>query len=95
MNQGLVPYRFPFLRKRSKVKECCTIKHFFNLIWGKLGYFNEAPFTKGLPKESPDRLGQYIGWKMVRKYMEQHSDLPLEKLLNVPFAQIMQAYKID
>ena len=61
----------------------------------KLGYFNEAPFTKGLPKESPDRLGQYIGWKMVQKYMEQNPDLPLEKLLNIPFAQIMQAYKID
>lgn len=61
----------------------------------KLGYFNEAPFTKGLPKESPDRLGQYIGWKMVHKYMEQNSDLPLEKLVNVPFAEIMQAYKID
>jgi len=61
----------------------------------KLGYFNEAPFTKGLPKESPDRLGQYIGWKMVKKYMEQNSDLPLEKLVKVPFAQIMQAYKID
>lgn len=61
----------------------------------KLGYFNEAPFTKGLPKESPDRLGQYIGWKMVRKYMEKNPDLPLEKLVKVPFAQIMQAYKID
>ena len=61
----------------------------------KLGYFNEAPFTKGLPKESPDRLGQYIGWKMVRNYMEQNPDLPLEKLLKVPFAQIMQTYKID
>lgn len=61
----------------------------------KLGYFNEAPFTKGLPKESPDRLGQFIGWKMVKKYMESHSDLPLEKLLKVPFAEIMQSYKID
>ncbi len=61
----------------------------------KLGYFNEAPFTKGLPKESPDRLGQYIGWKMVKKYMEANSELPLEKLVKVPFAQIMQAYKID
>jgi hypothetical protein len=61
----------------------------------KLGYFNEAPFTKGLPKESPDRLGQYIGWKMVRKYMEKNPELPLEKLVKVPFAQIMQAYKID
>ena len=61
----------------------------------KLGYFNEAPQTAGLPKESPDRLGQYIGWKMVRNYMDSHSDLSLEQLLKVPFAEIMQAYKID
>jgi len=61
----------------------------------KLGYFNEAPFTKGLPKESPDRLGQYIGWKMVRKYVEKHDDITLEKLLKVPYAEIMQSYKID
>lgn len=61
----------------------------------KLGYFNEAPFTKGLPKEGPDRLGQFIGWKMVKKYMDSHSDLTLEKLMKVPFAEIMQSYKID
>jgi len=61
----------------------------------KLGYFNEAPQTAGLPKESPDRLGQFIGWKMVRKYMESHSDLSLDQLLKVPFAEIMQTYKID
>jgi hypothetical protein len=61
----------------------------------KLGYFNEAPFTKGLPKESPDRLGQYVGWKMVRKYVEKHNDITLEKLLKVPYAEIMQSYKID
>jgi hypothetical protein len=61
----------------------------------KLGYFNEAPFTKGLPKESPDRLGQYIGWKMVRKYVEKHDDITIEKLLKVPYAEIMQSYKID
>jgi hypothetical protein len=61
----------------------------------KLGCFNEAPQTAGLPKESPDRLGQFIGWKMVRKYMESHSDLLLDQLLKVPFAEIMQTYKID
>jgi hypothetical protein len=61
----------------------------------KLGYFNEAPFTKGLPKEGPDRLGQFIGWEMVKKYMDSHSDITLEKLMKVPFAEIMQSYKID
>jgi len=40
-------------------------------------------------------LGQYIGWKMVRKYVEKHDDITLEKLLKVPYAEIMQSYKID
>jgi hypothetical protein len=61
----------------------------------KLGYFNEAPQSAGLPKESPDRLGQFIGWKMVQKYMDSHTDLTVDQLLKVPFAEIMQAYKID
>ena len=61
----------------------------------KLGYFNEAPQTAGLPKESPDRLGQFIGWRMVQKYMGSHSDLSLDQLVKVPFAEIMQTYKID
>ncbi len=61
----------------------------------KLGYFNEAPQTAGLPKESPDRLGQFIGWRMVRKYMGSHTDLSLDQLVKVPFAEIMQTYKID
>lgn len=42
-----------------------------------------GPFTKfylELDNESPDRLGQYIGWQMVRKYMEE-TDASLRQLL--------------
>lgn len=42
-----------------------------------------APFSKFhlvLDNESPDRVGQYIGWQMIRKYMEKN-DVSVEKML--------------
>lgn len=42
-----------------------------------------APFSKfylALDNESPDRLGQYIGWQIIRKYMDRN-EVPVEKML--------------
>lgn len=42
-----------------------------------------APFSKfylALDNESPDRLGQYIGWQIIRKYMEQN-EVPVGEML--------------
>ncbi len=42
-----------------------------------------APFSKFhlvLDTESPDRVGQYIGWQMIRKYMEKN-DVSVEKMI--------------
>ncbi len=40
-------------------------------------FINPAPFTKfyieGIDADSPGRLGQFIGWQMVRAYMEQNN----------------------
>ena len=44
-----------------------------------------APFTKfylELDSESPGRLGQYIGWQIVRSFME-HSDVKLMDMLQM------------
>ncbi|MFY0715040.1 gliding motility lipoprotein GldB [Seonamhaeicola sp. NFXS20] len=47
-------------------------------------FINPAPFTKfyleDIDADSPGRLGQYIGWKMVRAYMEQNK-VSLKKML--------------
>lgn len=54
----------------------------------------EAPFTSILPRESPGRVGQWLGWQMVRSYMEDHPQMPLERLLAIEDAQrIFKAYK--
>lgn len=45
-------------------------------------FFNEGPFTPSLPQNSPSRVGVWVGWQMVRNYMEMNSSLTLENLLN-------------
>jgi hypothetical protein len=56
---------------------------------------NEGPFTPGLPDQnSPDRLGQFLGWRMIHSYMEQY-DISVSELINLPFNEILQAYEID
>lgn len=56
---------------------------------------NEGPFTPGLPnQEAPDRLGQFMGWRMVHQYMKKN-DVSLEELVNVNYNDILQAYEIE
>lgn len=50
-------------------------------------YMAEGPFTKGLPKQAPARLGEYVGWKIVRRFMENNSDVSLQQLFAMTDAQ--------
>ncbi|TXE06150.1 gliding motility lipoprotein GldB [Seonamhaeicola algicola] len=47
-------------------------------------FINPAPFTKfyleGIDANSPGRLGQYIGWQIVKAYMKQN-EVTLKKML--------------
>jgi hypothetical protein len=45
-----------------------------------------APFSKlgtAMDAEIPGRVGQFIGYRMIRSYAEQHPDLSLRNLLNI------------
>lgn len=55
---------------------------------------NEGPFTPGLPEKGPDRLGQYLGWRIVKNYME-NSETTFEELINTPYNEILQSYEPD
>lgn len=52
-----------------------------------LKFVNDGPTTQGFPKESPSRLGYFIGWQIVKTYMEKHPDVTLEQLCKEPDAQ--------
>ncbi len=53
---------------------------------------NEGPFSIGLPKESPDRIGHFMGYRMVHDYA-MDKKIPLKDLLKVPYNEILQVYK--
>lgn len=47
----------------------------------QLRFFEEAPTTVGI-EGSPGRLGQFMGWQMVRQYMEKNEEVTVEQMLN-------------
>ena len=55
----------------------------------------DAPFTKfylELDRQSPGRLGQYIGWQIVRAYMEK-TDTPFMEMLQKDATEIFNTSK--
>ncbi|WP_460219886.1 gliding motility lipoprotein GldB [Psychroserpens sp. MEBiC05023] len=47
-------------------------------------FIADAPFSKfylELDSQTPGRLGQYIGWQIVRAYMTNNTDVSLEELM--------------
>jgi len=58
-------------------------------------FINPAPFTKfnlELDAESPGRLGQYIGWQIVRAYM-QNNDSSLKDMLQMDATELFNKSK--
>lgn len=59
----------------------------------KLRFFEEAPTTVGI-EESPGRMGQFMGWQMVRAYMDKNPEVTVsELLLEENESKILKAYK--
>jgi uncharacterized protein YjaZ len=51
-----------------------------------------APFSKfrlELDSESPDRLGSYVGWQIVRAFMAKNS-VTLQQLINLPAEEVFK-----
>jgi hypothetical protein len=59
--------------------------------------FNDGPFTPGLPVEekSPARLGHYLGWKIVKAYMDEHPEVSISKLISVDYKEVLKSYKTN
>lgn len=57
-----------------------------------LRFLDPAPFSKfglELDNESPGRLGRYIGWQIVRSFME-NNDISLKQLLAMPAEELFK-----
>ena len=44
-------------------------------------YLNDAPFTSGMPVESPGRAVVWTGYRIVGKYMQKKKNVSLERLM--------------
>jgi hypothetical protein len=49
----------------------------------------DAPFTAGFPKESPGRVGTWIGLRIVQTYMDRFPETTLEELMAMNDAQLL------
>lgn len=59
-------------------------------------FMNEAPFSKfylEIDNESPGRIGAWLGWQIVRSYMENHPDVTLEDLLALSAKELFEESK--
>lgn len=55
-------------------------------------FLEPAPFSKfqlELDSESPGRIGQYLGWQIVRAFME-NNELTVAQMLNIPAEEILK-----
>ncbi|MBN8702861.1 MAG: hypothetical protein J0M08_07335 [Bacteroidetes bacterium] len=52
-----------------------------------LRYTGDGPFTAAFNKESPSRVGTWIGWQIVRKYMQNNPTITLQQLIDEKDAQ--------
>lgn len=50
-------------------------------------FINEAPYTAGMPTESPGKVGAWIGWQIVRKYMNSNPNADINKLMLIADGQ--------
>ncbi len=50
-------------------------------------FISPGPFTKfylEIDNETPPRLGQYIGWEILKAYAEKHPNKSLKEIINTP-----------
>ena len=45
-------------------------------------YMQVAPFTSPVSQESPGRLGVWVGWQIVKSYMQNNKNVDLMQLMN-------------
>lgn len=55
-------------------------------------YINDGPKTAPLGESSPGNIGQFVGWQIVKKYLEKNEATP-EQLMNTPAKQIFTEAK--
>jgi hypothetical protein len=44
-------------------------------------FFTDGPYSHSFSSESPARLGEWLGWQIVKAYMNKNQEVTLQQLL--------------
>ena len=50
-------------------------------------YIKPAPYSKGMPIESPGQVAVWVGWKIVNEFMQNRPEISIEQLFAIDDAQ--------
>ncbi len=59
------------------------------------GYLGDGPFSSGpgVPKESPPKIAEYLGWQIVKAYMEKKPTTNMETLFKISSQSLLDESK--
>ena len=81
---GYTPEQLGWCRQYERAMWAAVIdqKHLFSSdVFLIRKYVNDAPFTAPLSQDAPGRAGTWLGWQIVRSYMEQNPAVTLPELM--------------
>lgn len=82
---GYSPEQIQFCNENEEGVYYFFIKEdaFYSTNWQEImPYVNDGPTTAGMPIESPGNVGSWLGWQIVRKYMQEHPKESMQGLLS-------------
>ena len=56
-------------------------------------FISDGPFTSEINKECPPRIAAYVGWQVVRSYMNKNPNVSVEQLMNMDAQLILSKSK--
>ena len=89
---GYTPEKSEWITKNESHVWAAIIEN--NLLYSSNGqtvrtFFADGPNTPAFGKESPPRLGEWIGWMIVRSYMNNNPEITLKQMIREQDAQMI------
>lgn len=84
LKMSYTPEQFEWASKNEEHVWAAVIAN--NLLYNTSGqtmrtFLADGPFTAEFSKDSPPRLGEYIGWRILLRYLNRNPDVTLPELL--------------
>lgn len=82
-NEGLIWNEFITTEKDLYTKDPMTLQN----------YIGESPFTQSLGPQSPGNIGQWVGWRIVKKFAEKNQSMSVDDVLKTDAKRILEEAK--